>query len=244
MFSKYDDGIKLNTSQWFSVTPEKIARYTAVMCSQMFRKGRRVGVVDGFGGAAGNTIQFSRIGIPVYYVEKDLNTVPLARNNANVYKVGPDAESHHPIAGPILFSHGDFFKLTRQNIVEHFSDYGCSDIVIFLSPPWGGPKYKSYSKFRLDLGGPNSIFSIIKHARTLGTSICLFLPRNSDLEQIASLAQDDEKILVDFMCLHGRCKGICVYLGASQKALKKIRQQTKGAIETSMLQWKDEEEQM
>nr|XP_011740609.1 trimethylguanosine synthase isoform X2 [Macaca nemestrina] len=60
LFSRFDDGIKLDREGWFSVTPEKIAEHIAGRVSQSFKCDV---VVDAFCGVGGNTIQFALTGM-------------------------------------------------------------------------------------------------------------------------------------------------------------------------------------
>lgn len=53
MFSRYDDGIKMDEEGWFSVTPEPLARHHAFRCGSGT-------VVDSFTGVGGNAIQFAQ----------------------------------------------------------------------------------------------------------------------------------------------------------------------------------------
>lgn len=52
MFSKYDDGIKMDEEGWFSVTPEPLARHHAFRCGGGI-------IIDSFTGVGGNAIQFA-----------------------------------------------------------------------------------------------------------------------------------------------------------------------------------------
>jgi hypothetical protein len=53
LFSRYDEGIKMDEEGWFSVTPESIAQHQASrMCSGGL-------IVDAFTGVGGNAIQFA-----------------------------------------------------------------------------------------------------------------------------------------------------------------------------------------
>lgn len=52
LFSKFDQGIKLDQESWFSVTPEKVAEHLAERC-------RCDLIIDGFCGPGGNAIQFA-----------------------------------------------------------------------------------------------------------------------------------------------------------------------------------------
>ncbi|VTJ76490.1 Hypothetical predicted protein [Marmota monax] len=59
LLSHFDDGIKLDREGCFSVTPEKIAEYSAGRVSQSFTSDI---IVDAFCGVGGNTIQFALTG--------------------------------------------------------------------------------------------------------------------------------------------------------------------------------------
>lgn len=53
LFSRYDDGIKMDEEGWFSVTPESIAQHQATrMCTGGL-------IIDAFTGVGGNAIQFA-----------------------------------------------------------------------------------------------------------------------------------------------------------------------------------------
>ncbi|XP_039009746.1 trimethylguanosine synthase-like isoform X1 [Hibiscus syriacus] len=53
LFSRFDEGIKMDEEGWFSVTPELIARHHASRCGSGI-------VVDSFTGVGGNAIQLSK----------------------------------------------------------------------------------------------------------------------------------------------------------------------------------------
>lgn len=52
LFSRFDQGVRLDRESWFSVTPETVAAHTAQRCKCDL-------IVDAFCGAGGNTIQFA-----------------------------------------------------------------------------------------------------------------------------------------------------------------------------------------
>lgn len=54
LFSRFDEGIKMDEEGWFSVTPQSIARHHAVRCGGGI-------IVDGFTGVGGNAIQFAQM---------------------------------------------------------------------------------------------------------------------------------------------------------------------------------------
>ncbi|XP_043708937.1 trimethylguanosine synthase-like isoform X2 [Telopea speciosissima] len=165
LFSRYDEGIKMDEEGWFSVTPEKIAISHAQRCGG----GVVIGVViDCFTGVGGNAIQFARMGYHVVAIDIDPRKVQLASNNAKVYGV----EDY------IDFIVGDFFKLATS----------LKGDVVFLSPPWGGPAYRTIKNFTLDLLKPKDGYSIFQVAQKITPNIIMFLPRNVDLQQVEELS--------------------------------------------------------
>ncbi|CAG5097607.1 Similar to TGS1: Trimethylguanosine synthase (Homo sapiens) [Cotesia congregata] len=77
LFSRFDQGIKLDRESWFSVTPEKIAMHIAERC-------RCDTIVDAFCGAGGNAIQFAFTCERVIAIDIDEGKIELARNNAKL----------------------------------------------------------------------------------------------------------------------------------------------------------------
>lgn len=53
LFSRFDDGVRLDEEGWFSVTPEPIAKHHALRCGLDT-------IIDGFTGVGGNAIQFAK----------------------------------------------------------------------------------------------------------------------------------------------------------------------------------------
>lgn len=109
LFSLFDLGIKLDRESWFSVTPEKVAIYTAMRCQCDV-------IVDAFCGAGGNTIQFAKTCKRVIAIDIDEKKIEMAKHNANIYGV----------AERIEFIVGDYFELASTLKAD----------VVFLSPPW------------------------------------------------------------------------------------------------------------
>ncbi|NXU99231.1 TGS1 synthase, partial [Cettia cetti] len=124
LFSRFDEGIKLDREGWFSVTPEKIAEHIAIRVSQSFNCDI---IVDAFCGVGGNAIQFALTSKRVIAIDIDPEKLRLARHNAEVYGV----------AEHIQFLCGDFMALAA----------GLRADVVFLSPPWGGPDYATAEIF-------------------------------------------------------------------------------------------------
>ncbi|KAE8183729.1 hypothetical protein CF336_g8063 [Tilletia laevis] len=142
LFSLYDSGISLDATSWFSVTPESIAARIAERC-------RSHTILDAFGGAGGNAIQFAKVCERVVAVEIDPVKVEMARHNARIYGVEER----------ITFVTGDVREFAEAHRRARLDGAGSKEggerqldprwqgaelldfDVIFLSPPWGGPTY-------------------------------------------------------------------------------------------------------
>ncbi|CAB1317504.1 unnamed protein product [Coregonus sp. 'balchen'] len=170
LFSRFDEGIKLDHEGWFSVTPEKIAEHIALRVQESFHSEL---IIDAFCGVGGNAIQFALTGKRVLAIDIDPVRLALAQHNAQVYKV----------AERIEFVQGDFLKLAPHLRAD----------VVFLSPPWGGPDYLS--------------------ADMISDNIVYFLPRNADMDQIASLAGPGGRVEVEQNFLNNKLKTITAYFG-------------------------------
>ncbi|KAF5926263.1 hypothetical protein HPG69_011393 [Diceros bicornis minor] len=165
LFSRFDDGIKLDREGWFSVTPEKIAEHIAGRVSQSFKCET---VVDAFCGVGGNTIQFALTGKRgkrmilksiVRKLENDkvklnidfrptLVTCGPYSNSPTLQVIAIDIDpvkidlarnnaEVYGIADKIEFICGDFLLLASHLKAD----------VVFLSPPWGGPDYATAETF-------------------------------------------------------------------------------------------------
>lgn len=200
LFSKFDEGIQLNDQQWYSVTPESIARYTALQIQHRFPN--TTTVFDPFGGAGGNTIQLGLFFDRVIYNELDKKTYEDGINNAGVY--GLEVESYNE----------DFYDITPEQL-----QMDPETSVLFASPPWGGPSYLDQQFWDLDTeqGEKLSVFKIVKHALKFTKNLCLFLPKTSNLKQIAKLVPKNTKANVDYVHSNGRCIGMVVFIGPGIK---------------------------
>ncbi|XP_042642266.1 trimethylguanosine synthase isoform X2 [Tyto alba] len=160
LFSRFDEGIKLDREGWFSVTPEKIAEHIAVRVSQSFSCDI---IVDAFCGVGGNAIQFALTSKRVIAIDIDPEKLSLARNNAEVYGV----------ADQIEFVCGDFMVLAADLQAD----------VVFLSPPWGGPDYATAEIFDVQTMICPDGFEIFRLSKKITNNIVYFLPRNADIDQ-------------------------------------------------------------
>ncbi|XP_043208715.1 trimethylguanosine synthase-like [Amphibalanus amphitrite] len=187
LFSRFDEGVRLDREGWFSVTPERIARHIADRC-------RSDVIVDAFCGVGGNAIQFAATCRLVIAVDICPERVELARFNAGVYGV----------QDRIQFVVGDFFELAPRLRAD----------AVFLSPPWGGPEYSNaevYDMYRLD--GTMDGREMMRAARSISKNIALLAPRSADVDQLAAMAGPGGRVEVEQNLLNGRAKTITAYYG-------------------------------
>lgn len=101
---------------------------------------------------------------------------------------------------------------------------------VFCSPPWGGPGYQMHKVFNLEesnLGGAtlqeivNVCKSILDHESWEGarrgkeatSNMAFFLPRTSDLSQLAKYVEGSRKAQAVHYCTGRRSKALCAYFG-------------------------------
>ncbi|KAL1129459.1 hypothetical protein AAG570_013985 [Ranatra chinensis] len=185
LFSKYDEGIKLDAESWYSVTPEKVSKHIAERC-------RCDVIVDAFCGAGGNAIQFAFTCERVIAIDIDASKIELARHNAEVYGV----------ADRIEFIVGDFLDVAPHLYAD----------VVFLSPPWGGPQYAQAEHYGLDsvpLGG-SKIFQI---AANITPNIGYYLPKNFNTNDLVSLTGPGGSVEIEQNFLDKKLIALTAYFG-------------------------------
>ncbi|KAL1207752.1 hypothetical protein V5N11_000485 [Cardamine amara subsp. amara] len=188
LFSRFDEGIKMDEEGWFSVTPELIAKHHAARCNEGV-------VIDCFTGVGGNAIQFASRSHYVIAVDLDPKKLELAQHNAAIYGV----------ADKIDFVKGDFFDLA------HNLKAG----TVFLSPPWGGPDYLKAKTYDMKtMLRPRDGGALFKAAMNIASTIIMFLPRNVDINQLAELAVSTSppwSLEAKKNYLNGKLKAITAY---------------------------------
>jgi trimethylguanosine synthase len=150
-------------------------------------------VIDCFCGVGGNTIAFglSNEWDRVVGIDVDPEAIKCAQNNARVYGV----------EDRVQFINGDCFEVLR----EQFS--GIEDkLVVFASPPWGGPDYSKFQVFNLKAMEPYDLQHLVRELSVFSTELVLFLPRNSNLNQLAEHAEDGSEVQVVHYCVAGSSK--------------------------------------
>lgn len=172
-------------------------------------------LIDAFAGAGGNTIAFalSERWEHIIAIERDASTLACAQHNAEVYGVDPSL---------VAWVLGDSFEY--MNALVHHPDQlhpslrvDVESSVLFASPPWGGPGYRSDKIFDLSTMQPYNLEQLHGAYRTMDHG--LFLPRTSDIRQIAKLAPSGRKILVVQYCMQGASKAMVAYIPAKAPCL-------------------------
>uniref|UniRef100_A0A8I6WFF4 Trimethylguanosine synthase n=1 Tax=Hordeum vulgare subsp. vulgare TaxID=112509 RepID=A0A8I6WFF4_HORVV len=188
LFSLFDSGIKMDEEGWFSVTPEPIAKHHA----------SRVGagiLIDCFTGVGGNTIQFAAKCNHVVAVDIDPQKIDFAQHNATVYGVNDHID----------FIIGDFIRIAPHLKGE----------TVFMSPPWGGPDYAKVDVYDIKtMLKPCDGYHLFKVATAIASRVVMFLPRNSDLDQLADmclLVDPPWAVEVEKNYLNGKLKAITAY---------------------------------
>jgi trimethylguanosine synthase len=113
---------QLDTEGWWSVTPEVLAAHQSCTCASLCGGGGARIAVDAMAGCGGNAIAMASHFSAVYGVELSARRAAMCAHNAAVYGV----------TGKVEVVCTDFFTLAPTLVAD----------VIFVSPPWGGPKYK------------------------------------------------------------------------------------------------------
>eukprot|EP00002_Diphylleia_rotans_P037587 TRINITY_DN8412_c0_g1_i1.p1 TRINITY_DN8412_c0_g1~~TRINITY_DN8412_c0_g1_i1.p1 ORF type:complete len:437 (+),score=103.30 TRINITY_DN8412_c0_g1_i1:59-1369(+) len=185
LFSRYDEGIRMDQEMWYSVTPEKIAQHIAERC-------RTNVVIDAFCGAGGNSIQFAMTCQKVIAIDIDENKLRDARHNAQIYGV----------ADKIEFRLGNFLELGPTLEAD----------LIFLSPPWGGPSYLQETIFDIEQMNPKGS-DIFQLASKISRNIILYMPRNTSFAQLVALNSENDRCEIELNLLSGRYKTITAYYG-------------------------------
>ncbi|KAF8424918.1 RNA cap guanine-N2 methyltransferase-domain-containing protein [Tirmania nivea] len=186
----------MTPSSWYEVTPEAIAAKIAEKMLAPFQVGGAV-VLDAFCGIGGNTIQFALR--PeckrVIALDTDPNAIWCARRNCERYGV----------EGKVVFLEISFFEwVERERELGTGSEGREGMNVVFCSPPWGGPGYRSWEVFDVEKMKPygfevvwDGAIKALKSPRTSTTKMntlrtntniakaAFFIPRTSDLNQLA-----------------------------------------------------------
>ena len=129
----------------------------------------------------------------------------------------------------ITWVHGDCLEVLArlkqqidnpdEDLVDPSLQIDPAQTVIFASPPWGGVSYRDQDVFDLSTMQPYNLETLNAACRPM--EHVLFLPRTSDLNQIAALVpgsggDEGEKIEVVQYCMEGASKALVAYIPASE----------------------------
>lgn len=76
-----------------------------------------------------------------------------------------------------------------------------------------GPGYRSDQVFNLKTMEPYSLQRLYDEYSVFSKHMVLFIPRTSDLKQIAKLVPDGDKATVMHYCMEGASKALCIFYG-------------------------------
>jgi predicted RNA methylase len=147
--------------------------------------------------------KFSKYCKKVYAIDIDQNKINITKNNAKVYDCPENIE----------YIKGDFLK----------SHKGVKADYVFLSPPWGGVKYKDTDVYSIkDLMTPN-IYDIVRTSLKMAKGIIFYLPRTLNIDDLFGIIKTvysemgikTEKIYLDVHVLKsaGKVKALMLILG-------------------------------
>ncbi|PBP19237.1 RNA cap guanine-N2 methyltransferase [Diplocarpon rosae] len=243
IWSLYDDGIYMTDDAWFGVTPEPVAKYTLPTLSptlpilrtnsqvakdfaalvpasrtmQPYPLGRIHDAVRTMDAALYlprqsdvrqkiEVVQYCMMGASkamrwsgIIAIEKNPSVLACAYHNAQIYGV----------ADRITWVNDDSFAYLASNA----SSLDPSTTAVFASPPWGGPGYRDDEIFNLSKMQPYPLGRIHDAVRTMDAA--LYLPRQSDVRQVARLAPEGKKIEVVQYCMMGASKAMVAYIPAA-----------------------------
>ncbi|KAK7383140.1 hypothetical protein VNO78_28811 [Psophocarpus tetragonolobus] len=192
LFSRFDDGIKMDEEGWFSVTAEAIAQHQAVRCASGV-------IIDCFTGVGGNAIQFAQQCGHVIGIDIDPSKIDYAKHNAAIYGVDDQID----------FIIGDFFRLAPKLKAD----------TVFLSPPWGGPDYVKATTYDMKtMLRPHDGHTLFNVAKEIASRIVMFLPRNINFNQLAELSLSScppWSLEVEKVYLNNKLKAITAYFSDS-----------------------------
>lgn len=77
-----------------------------------------------------------------------------------------------------------------------------------------GPTYTDWDVFDLAQMEPYSLPYLYKSFSAVSSDVVLYLPRTSDMRQIAKYAKPDEKLKVIHYCMRGASKALSAYYGS------------------------------
>lgn len=196
---------------WYGVTPEPVATQIAYELPKTVSE-EKTTIVDLFAGVGANAIAFAlseRWG-RIIAIERDASTLACAQHNAELHGVqdyitwiNEDSFEYLSLLNSSPSSLGDDIRVDVEKTV------------LFGSPPWGGPGYRTDEVFDLSTMEPYNLATM--HGAYQRMDHALYLPRTSDLRQIAQLVPEETKVEVVQYCVEGASKAMVVYIPAAKE---------------------------
>ncbi|OXB40288.1 hypothetical protein B1J92_M02145g [Nakaseomyces glabratus] len=203
LFSKVNSmPIYMTSELWFSVTPERIARFLANFISACLPNAKRI--LDVFSGGGGNSIQFANVFDRVYCLDSNLEHLYCSIKNGQSYGV----------SNKLWMCKGKWGERTAKKFRKLNID------CIFGSPPWGGPEYIKDEKYDLEKSLlPFGLYKLLKTFKIVSDNIILFLPKNSNIDQLSETTKEvfgpEAKCKVLYIKEQGYLKGMLCLWGSA-----------------------------
>lgn len=192
LFSRFDEGIRLDRESWYSVSPEQSAVQVAERIVGVMGPGALV--VDAMCGAGGNAIQLALAGAIVLGVDLHGPRLRLARHNARIYGA----------CSALELLQADFMLQAPMLRAD----------AVFLSPPWGGPEYARLPRYDLQRMRPDGR-ELFRRALMISPNIAFYVPRNVNRAQLLALAREAGlPCEIHENWYRGRLRTITAYYGA------------------------------
>ena len=194
IFSRYNQGIWMDTECWYSVTPELIAKDVAKWIKLRLSNttiNRNIKLLDLFGGGGGDDIQCALVGIDVTTIDIDPIKLKIIQHNANIYNVKVNT---------IL---GDSYNTDSEIFNQKYD-------VMLASPPWGGIEYQNQTLTKISEFSPKFYNSWKYFIENISPNTVVYLPKNVNVNEIKCLNVPYEVVTYYY---NGRSKMICVYTG-------------------------------
>lgn len=208
LFSRFDQGVRLDAEGWFSVTPEVLAQHHAARLAAGLPRGGDglcAGVaLDVFCGVGGNAAQLARAFARVVAVDLDPKRLEMARRNCEVYGV----------ADRVQFVLADARDYLRSEECERLRPD-----VVFLSPPWGGPDYLAADEYDAESTlVPEAGSALMARALAAAPRAALFLPRTTsrrsvDAARVAALSAGCADFEEEWEFLNKKLKALTLFAG-------------------------------
>lgn len=179
LWSRFDQGVLFTPELWYSVTPEKVAKFTAKLAKVLVPRAKAA--LDVCCGGGGNTIQFARYFEQLVGVDISSTNIACCEQNARVYGTKN-----------IHFVKGDWrgFQESLDWVPEGVELVNGKFDVVFSSPPWGGPAVNKHESFDLHKMRPFNIREIVTSMKKVSDNIFLFIPKNSNLDHIREVVRE------------------------------------------------------